>query len=248
MDRKKEIEKGIKQIEGKLKSIAEKQKTISVAIKTRAGIFEALLNKRLEQRDKYLAIITAFGANKSDVLNDLQFTAELTFDSGRFVETMSEVVDLRKIRVREVDDDDSDISFFTDAMRGLASDPSPEKVSEIANTKVGELLQKIVPNQKKAETISRCTIYDCIFADYLTVMPSVKYKKVKLLKLSLGQKATVLIKIYLAQGDNPIIIDSHDDHLDNEFIMDELVKALRQAKQHRQVIIVSNNGNVGTLW
>ena len=26
--------------------------------------------------------------------------------------------------------------------------------------------------------------------------------------------------------------------------MDELVKALRQARQHRQVIIVSNNGNV----
>mgnify|MGYP001565578411 FL=1 len=53
-----------------------------------------------------------------------------------------------------------------------------------------------------------------------------------------------MIKIYLAQGDNPIIIDSHDDHLDNEFIMSELVEALREAKKHRQVIIVSNNGNV----
>jgi sulfur carrier protein ThiS len=60
----------------------------------------------------------------------------------------------------------------------------------------------------------------------------------------MGQKATVLLKIYLAQGESPIIIDSHDDHLDNEFIMEELVKALRQAKQHRQIIIVSNNGNV----
>jgi ABC-type cobalamin/Fe3+-siderophores transport system ATPase subunit len=75
-------------------------------------------------------------------------------------------------------------------------------------------------------------------------MPSVKYKKVKLSKLSLGQKATVLIKIYLAQGENPIVIDSHDDHLDNESIMEELVKAIRQAKQNRQIIIVSNNGNV----
>ena len=60
----------------------------------------------------------------------------------------------------------------------------------------------------------------------------------------MGQKATVLIKIYLAYGDKPIIIDSHDDHLDNEFIMDELVKAIRQAKSYRQVILVSNNGNV----
>ena len=72
----------------------------------------------------------------------------------------------------------------------------------------------------------------------------VKYKNTPLSKLSLGQKATVLIKIYLAQGDKPIIIDSHDDHLDNEFIMDELVKAIRQAKNYRQVILASNNGNV----
>ncbi len=54
----------------------------------------------------------------------------------------------------------------------------------------------------------------------------------------------MLIKIYLAHGDKPIIIDSHDDHLDNEFIMDELVKAIRQAKSYRQIILVSNNGNV----
>jgi hypothetical protein len=95
-----------------------------------------------------------------------------------------------------------------------------------------------------AETMNRYTIYAAVFVDYLSVIPSVRYKKVRLAKLSLGQKATVLLKIYLAQGESPIIIDSHDDHLDNEFIMDELVKALRQAKRHRQIIIVSNNGNV----
>jgi hypothetical protein len=55
---------------------------------------------------------------------------------------------------------------------------------------------------------------------------------------------TVLIKIYLAQGKNPIIIDSHDNHLDNEFIMDELVGAIRKVKTYRQVILASNNGNV----
>jgi ABC-type cobalamin/Fe3+-siderophores transport system ATPase subunit len=88
------------------------------------------------------------------------------------------------------------------------------------------------------------SFYDLVFGDYYSVAPTVKYKGTQLQKLSLGQKATVLMKIYLAQGDKPIIIDSHDDHLDNEFIMDELVKAIRQAKQYRQVILASNNGNV----
>ena len=71
-----------------------------------------------------------------------------------------------------------------------------------------------------------------------------QFKKTNLDRLSLGQKATVLIKIYLAEGDHPIIIDSHDDHLDNEYIMEELVGAIRHAKTYRQIILASNNGNV----
>jgi len=244
LDKKKELEKAIQQIKDKLKIVVEKKKTLTGEIKAREGLFEELLNKRVAQRNKYLSIIAAFAENKNDILNDLEFTAELLFDRVRFFETMSELVDLRRIKIKGINDADSEIAFFIDAMAGLVTDPSDMKVKAIAGKNVSELLAKIVPNQKKAETISRRTIYDSIFADYLTVMPSVKYKKVRLSKLSLGQKATVLIKIYLAQGENPIVIDSHDDHLDNEFIMDELVKALRQAKQHRQVIIVSNNGNV----
>jgi energy-coupling factor transporter ATP-binding protein EcfA2 len=244
LDKKKELEKAIQLVKDKLKIVAEKKKILATESKTRSGLFEQLLLKRVEQRNKYLSIIAAFAQNKNDILNDLEFTAELIFDRNRFFETMSELVDLRKIKIKAVNDNDSEIAFFIGAMQDLVSDPNDEKVKTIVEVKVNELLKKIVPNQKKAETINRKTIYNSIFADYLTVMPSVKYKKVKLSKLSLGQKATVLIKIYLAQGENPIVIDSHDDHLDNEFIMDELVKALRQAKKHRQVIIVSNNGNV----
>lgn len=244
LDKKKELEKALQLIKDKLKIVIEKKKILETEIGKREKLFEDLLNKRIEQKDKYLAIISAFSINKNDILNDLDFTAELIFDQNRFVETMSELVDLRKMKVNVVTETDSDIEFFIKAMRDLASEPSAEKVKTISSELVGELLAKIVPSQKKAETINRLTIYDSVLADYLSVMPSVRYKKVKLSKLSLGQKASVLIKIYLAQGENPIIIDSHDDHLDNEFIMAELVKALRQAKQHRQVIIVSNNGNV----
>ena len=244
LDKKKELEKSIQQIKDKIKVIAEEKKELVEEAKRRGGLFEELLNKRIQQRNKYLGIIKAFSANKNDILNDLEFTAELIFDDGRFFETMAELVDLRRIKIKGITDADSDVTFYKDALAELVAAPSAEKAKIIATEKINELLSKIVPNQKKAETISRRTIYDSIFADYLSVMPSVKYKKVKLPKLSLGQKATVLIKIYLAQGESPIVIDSHDDHLDNEFIMEELVKAIRQAKQHRQIIIVSNNGNV----
>ncbi len=241
LDKNKELEKSIQDLQKKLGTITENKKRLGEQRQKREVGFEALLNKRIEQRNKYLAIISAFSANKNDILKDLEFTAELVFDRERFLETMSELVDLRKIKVGGTD---SDIAFFTDAMRELVTQPSGDNAKRVADTEANKLLSVLVLNQKKAETISRRTIYDSVFADYLNVTPAVKYKKVKLSKLSLGQKATVLLKIYLAQGETPIVIDSHDDHLDNEFIMEELVKALRQAKQHRQVIIVSNNGNV----
>jgi len=243
LDKKKELEKAIRQVQDRLRIIAEKRKELREEVEKRKQLFEDLLNKRVEQREKYLGIIKSFSANKSDILCDLEFTAELVFNNDRFVETMGELVDLRKIKIKGATDEDSEIAFYADAMAALVAAPSAEKVRTIT-TEIDKLLSKIVPNQKKAETISRRTIYDSVFGDYLSVMPSVKYKKVKLSKLSLGQKATVLIKIYLAQGENPIVIDSHDDHLDNESIMEELVKAIRQAKQNRQIIIVSNNGNV----
>jgi phage-related protein len=244
LDRKKELENSISMQSEKLQLIVERKKVLVEEAAKREECFQLLLSKKIEQREKYLAIIAAFAENKNDILNDLEFTAELIFDVDRFNKTISELVDLRKITIYGSTPQDSEISFFTEAMIDLSLNPSGEKAKAISITWVRTLLEKIISNKKPAETINRLTIYDAIFADYLNVVPSVKYKRVRLSKLSMGQKATVLLKIYLAQGESPIIIDSHDDHLDNEFIMEELVKALRQAKQHRQIIIVSNNGNV----
>ena len=88
-------------------------------------------------------------------------------------------------------------------------------------------------------TSSRCST-----ENYFSVSSTVRYRQIPLDRLSLGQKATVLFKIYLAHGDYPVVIDSHDDYLDNQFIMNELVPAIREAKKRRQVILVSNNANV----
>ena len=54
----------------------------------------------------------------------------------------------------------------------------------------------------------------------------------------------MLIKIYLAQGDKPIIIDSHDDHPITSSSWMSRCRQLGKAKQYRQVTIVSNNGNM----
>jgi len=67
-------------------------------------------------------------------------------------------------------------------------------------------------------------------------------------KLSLGQQQSVLLALMLAaDSDRPLIIDQPEDNLDGEFIYATLVPVLRQAKERRQVIIVTHNANVAVL-
>jgi len=62
--------------------------------------------------------------------------------------------------------------------------------------------------------------------------------------LSMGQKGIVLIKLFLAEGNYPLIIDQPEENLDNKSIFDELTVAFRQAKKDRQIIIATNNANL----
>lgn len=152
------------------------------------------------------------------------------------------VVDGRQVEVAGKVDTPSIFSRLRELYREVSAgvdDAVPELIRETARL-AGELKTKL----KRANNISAVNLYRCLYGRYLSIRPSIQYKKVPLDRLSLGQKATVLIKVYLADGTNTIILDSHDDHLDNEFIMEELVSAVRQAKKFRQVILASNNGNV----
>lgn len=67
-------------------------------------------------------------------------------------------------------------------------------------------------------------------------------------RLSLGQQQSVLLGLMLSSDSRqPLIIDQPEDNLDGEFIYFTLVKALRRAKERRQIIIVTHNANIAVL-
>lgn len=67
-------------------------------------------------------------------------------------------------------------------------------------------------------------------------------------QMSLGQQQSVLLSFVLASENNcPLIIDQPEDNLDGEFIYQSLIPSLRQAKERRQVIIVTHNSNIAVL-
>jgi ABC-type sulfate/molybdate transport systems ATPase subunit len=72
-----------------------------------------------------------------------------------------------------------------------------------------------------------------------------KYKESP--NLSTGQRCTTILPILLVQNERPLLIDQPEDNLDNAFVYDTIVKALRAVKGCRQVIFVTHNPNIPVL-
>ena len=66
-------------------------------------------------------------------------------------------------------------------------------------------------------------------------------------QLSTGQKATAVLLLLLLESDAPLIVDQPEDDLDNRFIADSIVPAMRQVKQKRQFLFSSHNANIPVL-
>lgn len=66
-------------------------------------------------------------------------------------------------------------------------------------------------------------------------------------QLSTGQRCTTILPILLTQSERPLLIDQPEDNLDNAFVYDTIVTALRAVRGSRQVIFVTHNPNIPVL-
>jgi hypothetical protein len=241
LSRRKELATKLAGITKKLETIASDLQQLERNRAERNSLFAELLQTLLQQR-KYAEIIGAFSSQKDEVLLDLDFKAKLQFARSSVLERLEEILDNRQVQVFGAEGVPSQFQRLQDLYLEVSLGNETSVTALVKET--SKLCEEMKSKLKRSHALSAGNLYKCLYGTYLSVVPVVTYKKTALSKLSLGQKATVLIKIYLAQGTNPIVIDSHDDHLDNEFIMDELVGAIRKAKTYRQIILASNNGNV----
>lgn len=72
-----------------------------------------------------------------------------------------------------------------------------------------------------------------------------KYKESP--NLSTGQRCTTILPILLVQSERPLLVDQPEDNLDNAFIYETIVKALRAVRGTRQIIFVTHNPNIPVL-
>ncbi|GAA7224573.1 PHP-associated domain-containing protein [Helicobacter pylori] len=71
----------------------------------------------------------------------------------------------------------------------------------------------------------------------------VRYDKRALNETSFGQKCTAVLVVLLSLGNNPIIIDEPEAHLDSALIANYLVTLIKKQKQKRQIIFAIHNAN-----
>ena len=73
---------------------------------------------------------------------------------------------------------------------------------------------------------------------------SVLYDSKKLSDSSFGQRCTAALVLMLILGNNPIIIDEPEGHLDSLLIANYLVDLIKQTKNNRQIIFATHNANL----
>jgi len=242
----KEIDDAINLLKNKQKNIAELNKSLSEKIKKRWELYEQLINTYLLLRKKYKEIIEVFSKDAYEILSGIEFKASLIFDFENFAKIGEDNLDLRtfresrgqKVSLLESELLKDVINAIEEITKPKSSNSKISNLTAIMKQKVDELLKIKKPTRTNEH------LYEWLFGDYFSINTETYFNNTYLEKLSLGQKCTVLLKVYLAQDENTILIDQPDDNLDNEFIMSELVPAIRKAKLNRQIIIASNNANV----
>jgi len=93
-------------------------------------------------------------------------------------------------------------------------------------------------------------VYDFLFdLEYLKPRYTLMFQDAHIEQLSPGQRGSLLLIFYLLvdKGNSPIILDQPEENLDNETVVSLLVPVLHEAKQKRQIIMVTHNPNLAVV-
>jgi energy-coupling factor transporter ATP-binding protein EcfA2 len=79
----------------------------------------------------------------------------------------------------------------------------------------------------------------------LRLLDGTEYKDIT--DLSAGQRCTVTLPIVFQHSDRTLVIDQPEDHIDNAFIVETLIKSLLTRGRGSQIILSTHNANIPVL-
>jgi len=215
---------------------------------------EAELEKLLEKRDEEL--------NSLEDHRLLQFKEREKVED-RLNETLGPLI---RVEVTQASQMDDYISVLTECLRGsglqyktlvpkIAETVSPRELLEITDNFDAENLADITGvNVERASKIisalNESNLGDIATAPVddsasFSLLDGDDYKDFE--DLSTGQRCTVILPIILEHTEKVIIIDQPEDHIDNAFITEALIKAILRRSDKAQMILTTHNANIPVL-
>lgn len=128
---------------------------------------------------------------------------------------------------------------------GLVEAGDSEGLASIAQTPL-ERAARVIAHLNEEDKLSRLAAVELSDrADFL-LRDGQTVKNVD--ELSTGQKCAVTLPILMTERDRTLILDQPEDHLDNAYLVDHVVKGLEAREQaHSQTIVATHNPNIPVL-
>ncbi|MVM41635.1 AAA family ATPase [Spirosoma sp. HMF3257] len=152
-------------------------------------------------------------------------------DAAKKINTLISTLDFNNI--------DGVIKFTSSIIKDLLFDTRKED----------DLIPKDVQSQLK-QNIRIEDIYNYIYGlEYLEPIFQLKLAGKEIASLSPGERGALLLIFYLLLDNDrsPLIIDQPEENLDNQSIYSILVPFIQEAKERRQVILVTHNPNLAVV-
>ncbi len=198
----------------------------------RLHIFKSTISQLFEVKEMYNQIIETFTSEKNEILKEIDFKPVINFDSEKFLENADDLFHGKKVKEEKIE-------ILKKKYKILIK--NKEDIEKHLKDYFDYAL-KLKNGIKSSRNLNH--FYDLIFSNHFQILTEIYYNKKLMEKLSLGQKGTVLLKLLLAEGNYPLLIDQPEGDLDNKFIYRDLVTAIKDAKKNRQILISTHNANL----
>ena len=214
-------------------------------------VFDAVLQEEIILKDLYFPIMTKL-SEANGTLNKMAFSIKRTINLDKWAIDGEQLFDLReksnfkgkgtlKQQAEEV---------LLSAWRAGSANDVLLAMKKFQDENASELIgMSKVPRTEKANFRTWAMQFAkwLYSTNHIQIVYGIDYDGVDIRKLSPGTRGIVLLLLYLGldnEDDRPLIIDQPEENLDPKSIYDELVGLFIEAKQKRQVIMVTHNANL----
>jgi DNA repair exonuclease SbcCD ATPase subunit len=233
-------------------------------LREQASQLDALTALRAQRLER----VRRVQVQRGTVLDQLDALREATFAERKQVagELSKKLTPLIRVKVRQAAQTTEYIGAITNALRGsglrynelakaLAETMSPRELVEAVENADSKFISKsaqITADRAErvashiraagSETLAGMALEDT--ADF-ELLDGAAFKLMN--ELSVGQRCTVVLSILLQHPDRVLIVDQPEDHLDNAFIVETLIGAIRHRSKRSQLIFSTHNANIPVL-